>query len=206
MKRVLLILTTLLAFALFSCNQQQEKSTAEKDGQEKENMDTDMDTMASDKSYTLETLNDSVASPRMKMTTKVDEVDVSVDFGSPSVKGRAVWGELVKYDKTWRTGANEATIIELSQDVMVNGEGPLAAGKYALFTVPTKEGAWKVVFNSQYDQWGAYDKDDTKDVLTVEATPEMTEEMTESLVFVAEDDAIIMKWEKLMLPISISPA
>lgn len=158
-----------------------------------------------DKSFTLTTLNDTIASPRMELTGKVGGAEVTVNFGSPMVKGRTIWGELVKYDKVWRTGANEATSIEFTQNVSVNGQ-ELAAGTYALFTIPAEEGAWKVIFNSEADQWGAYNKDDSKDVLTVEATPSMKEDLSEGLTFAVDGNQLIMMWEKLSLPITIEAA
>src|SRR4051812_3645735 len=86
-----------------------------------------------------------LASPRDTVMGKVDDVVVTVNYGSPSVKGRKIWGRLVPYNQVWRTGANEATTFSVSKDVLVEGK-PLAAGTYGLFTIPG-ENDWTVIFN-----------------------------------------------------------
>ncbi len=93
------------------------------------------------------------SSPRKQLTGTAAGVAVTIDYGSPYVKGRTIWGDLVPYDKVWRTGANSATTIEFAGDVTVEGQA-LAAGKYALFTIPSME-SWQVVFNTVTDQWGS---------------------------------------------------
>ncbi|MEO0899757.1 MAG: DUF2911 domain-containing protein [Bacteroidota bacterium] len=200
MRNLTLSLIAVVALTFAACNTAQKtESSAKAD-------DTPKKEMAEDKAvpYVVKVVNDSIASPRMELTGLVGDANVTVNFGSPKVKGRTIWGELVKYDKTWRMGANEATTFETSKDLKVGGDGTLPAGKYALFTVPSAEGAWKVVFNSQSDQWGAYNKDDAKDVLSVEATPSMTEEVAENLTFAIKDGNLVMMWEKLVLPVSMA--
>src|SRR6476620_9133225 len=62
-------------------------------------------------------------------------VVVSVDYSQPSVKGRTIGKEIAPYGKVWRTGANEATVFEVSKDVTINGK-TLPAGKYGLYSIP----------------------------------------------------------------------
>jgi len=127
---------------------------------------------------------------------------VTIDYGSPSVKGRTIWGDLVPYDKMWRTGANEATTIMLEKDMSVGGK-LVKAGKYALFTIPGK-GEWKVVLNSEWDQWGAYNHDESKDVHSFTVTPKMGKEMQEQLMFIiSKEGQVTMKWEKLSISFDI---
>ena len=85
-----------------------------------------------------------------------------VTYGRPSMRGRTIFGDLVSYDALWRTGANEATTITFSDDVMIEGQ-PLEAGTYSLFTIPGTE-AWTVVFNKVAEQWGST-------ITTLTATP-----------------------------------
>lgn len=141
-------------------------------------------------------------SPLAKAEGKLGNVDLVITYSQPSVKGREVWGDLVPYEKVWRTGANEATIIELSQDIMVEGK-TLKAGKYSLFTIPTKEN-WTVIFNETWEQWGAYKYEESKDVLRVEVAPKMQDKNVEKLTFSIDEGVILMEWEKLTLPIKIS--
>ncbi|MDM7914857.1 MAG: DUF2911 domain-containing protein [Candidatus Eisenbacteria bacterium] len=91
-------------------------------------------------------------SPKAQVMQTVGLTDVTITYSRPGVKGRVIWGELVPYDKVWRTGANEATTIAFSSDVKVDGH-PLKAGTYSLHTIPTK-GDWTVIFNSKAEQWG----------------------------------------------------
>lgn len=138
-----------------------------------------------------------------KTTGSVDGVDVVLEYGRPNVKEREIWGGLVPYDKVWRTGANEATTISFSDDVMVEGE-PLAAGTYALFTIPGEE-EWTVIFNRVAEQWGAYDYDAGQDALRVTVQPEARDHV-ESMDFVIEDGEVVLRWEKLAVPVSVSAA
>src|SRR5688572_23547752 len=71
-----------------------------------------------------------MASPRDSVKTRVGEAHITVNYGSPSVKGRTIWGKLVPYDKVWRTGANEATTFSTDQALSVEGK-ELPAGKYS---------------------------------------------------------------------------
>src|SRR5438552_5409542 len=106
-------------------------------------------------------------SQKQVVTQTVGLTDVTITYSRPGVKGRQIWGALVPYDQVWRTGANEATTINFSDDVNINGQ-KLAKGTYALFTIPGKD-QWSIVFNSQAEQWGAFTHDKAKDVLTVTA-------------------------------------
>lgn len=105
-------------------------------------------------------------SPRASTTHTVGMTEVRMEYSSPAVRGRAVWGELVPFDQVWRAGANEATTIAFSHDVMIEGQ-PLPAGRYAFFVLPSQEREWMGVFNRQADQWGAYDYDEQEDALRV---------------------------------------
>ncbi len=128
---------------------------------------------------------------------------ISVHYGSPSVKGRTIWGDLVPYNIVWRTGANEATYVQIPQDIVVEGK-PLAAGKYSLFTIPKETGPWTVIFNSEWElEHGHFQYDEQKDVLRVEATPTWESNSAEKLSIAVESPGLVIRWEKLKLPISI---
>lgn len=147
-------------------------------------------------------VKDGIASPRKEMKGQIGGAEVTVNYGSPSVKGRTIWGDLVPYGEVWRTGANEATSIELSQAVSIEGQ-TLAAGKYGLFTIP-KEDGWVIIFNEVAEQWGAYDYDEAKDVLRVEVSSAANAEMAETMDFAIEGQAVVLMWDKLKVPFKIS--
>lgn len=142
---------------------------------------------------------------------------VQIAYHRPGVKGRSVWTEkssnpvigfLVPRDgepRPWRTGANEATTIEFSQDVLIEGE-KLAAGKYALFMIPSDE-HWTVIFDSKSDQWGSFRYDKANDALRVEVTP-VEAPHNEWLSFGFDDAGATsatawLHWEKLKVPFGI---
>ena len=133
-------------------------------------------------------------------------LEISVRYCRPYKKGREVFGALVPYGEVWRTGANEATIIDLKQDVFV-GDQSLAAGRYALFTIPGPE-EWIVIFNSVVDQWGAFDYDESQDVARATATVRSNDEETEQFAIdlrKSEDGAVLaFDWDMTTASLSIT--
>src|SRR6185503_497495 len=87
-----------------------------------------------------------MASSASTVSQTIGLTDVTVTFGRPAVKGRAIWGALVPYEQVWRAGANENTTISFENDVKVEGQ-PLAAGTYGLHTIPHKD-KWTVIFSN----------------------------------------------------------
>lgn len=142
-------------------------------------------------------------SPLETKEGKIAGKSITVHYGSPSVKGRTIWGDLVPYNIVWRTGANEATYVEIPQDILVEGK-PLAAGKYSLFSIPKETGPWTVIFNSDWKlEHGHFQYDEKKDVLRVEATPIWEANSSEKLTVEVESPGLVIRWEKLRLPIAI---
>lgn len=128
---------------------------------------------------------------------------INLHYGAPSVKGRVLWGDLVPYNIVWRTGANEATYIDIPQDISVEGK-TLAAGKYSLFTIPKETGPWTVIFNSDWNlEHGHFQYDEKKDVLRVESMPVWEESSAEQLSIEVESPGLVIRWDKLKLPIAI---
>lgn len=91
-------------------------------------------------------------SPACKMSQTVGLTQVDLEYARPGVKGRTIFGDLVPYDKVWRTGANKNSMITFSDDVTVGGQ-VLAAGTYAVFATPMKD-TWKVEFYTDTNNWG----------------------------------------------------
>lgn len=144
-------------------------------------------------------------SQKASVTQTVGLTDVTIMYNRPGVKGRVIWGGLVPYDKVWRTGANEATTITLSQAVKINGQ-PLPAGTYSFHTIPGKT-SWTLIFNKTAEQWGSYDYDASKDALRIQVTPVTgpnQEWMAFSFSDVSTDGATVeLAWEKLRVPFKI---
>lgn len=185
-------LSVILAF-MISCG------GSESHENETENDSTDVVTEAVDTTEKEETPKP-LKSPRMEASGMANGVQVDVDFGSPYVKGREIWGELVPYDKIWRAGANEATAITFGADVMI-GDGEVPAGTYALFIIPQADAEWTVILNEEWSKelhgiWGAYDHKPEKDVLRFDVTPTFGEEVVESMVFSVTETGVMFQWEK----------
>jgi hypothetical protein len=142
------------------------------------------------------------ASPAATATGTINGSTITVNYSSPSVKGRTIWGELVPYGQVWRAGANDATTFETSKAITVEGK-KLAAGKYTFFVVPEKNGKATVVFNSEAKQWGAYKYDEKKDALRVSVKSKKSAKLNESLVYKVNKNNVTLSWENLDFPISI---
>lgn len=97
-------------------------------------------------------------SPSASVSQVVGFTKISIDYSSPAVKGRKIFGEIEKYGVTWRAGANAQTIIEFSTPVSVGGKN-LRPGKYSIFMTPAETGDWTVHLNSKAVSVFAYMKD-----------------------------------------------
>lgn len=144
-------------------------------------------------------------SPKSTLTQRVGLTDVSISYSRPSVRGRAIWGDLVPLDKPWRTGANLATTITFSDDVTVEGQ-KLAAGTYAIVTIPGKD-EWTVVFNTDTKLWFETQYDAAKDALRVKVKPEaapMVETLRIGFPSVSATGAVLaIEWEKVRVPVKL---
>lgn len=144
-------------------------------------------------------------SPAATATGKIGAANVTINYSSPSVRGRKIWGELVPYDKVWRAGANTATSIETDKDVMIEGQ-KLPAGKYSIFATPGEK-EWTIILNSETGQWGIKrggeaNRDPAKDVLSVMVKPKKSD-FNERLVYEVNKKDVTLKWENVEVPISI---
>jgi hypothetical protein len=106
-------------------------------------------------------------SPRCGARLTMGVTDIEVDYGSPGVNGRTLWGSLVPYDEIWRSGANSATWISVSTEVQFGGQ-TLKAGKYALYLIPKADKPWVLALNSNEGQWGSTNFKENLDVLRTE--------------------------------------
>ena len=159
-------------------------------------------TTNTENSYTTKVLNGDIPSPRKEMTATIKGKKILMNYGSPSAKGRALWDNLVPYEKVWRTGANEATSFKTEDDIMIEGQ-KLPAGVYGFFTKPSAS-SWEIIFNSQAKQWGAYNYDASKDVLKITVSPRTIENFSETMEFKVYGDAILLHWGNLVVPFKVA--
>lgn len=145
-------------------------------------------------------------SPAASVSQRVGLTDIEVEYSSPGVKGRKIWGGLVPFDQPWRTGANAATRITFSRDVVFGGK-PVPAGTYAIVTVPTEK-KWTVVLSKELGLWvGGKRYDPKDDVVRVQVQPEKAphrERMTFLFSNTTDDGTSLdLEWEKLRVSVPI---
>ncbi len=137
-------------------------------------------------------------SPLDMVTLKYEDLYIKITYSRPHKRGREVFGEIVPYGKVWRTGANEATEITLTKDILI-GKKRLKAGTYTIFTIPEKE-KWQIIFNSDLGLWGSYNYNPRKNVLIAEgmvsSTDTIYEPFTIELQLQDESANLLMIWDK----------
>jgi hypothetical protein len=150
------------------------------------------------------------ASPSAYVAQNVGFTKISIDYSSPAVKGRKIFGEIEKYGTTWRAGANAQTVIEFSTAVNIGGKN-LRAGRYSIFITPQASGEWTVHLNGKAASVFEYMKDNKMDeeaiakddAVSFKVAPVMGEN-TERLTFTisAENNKVAkvtMAWEKVKI-------
>jgi hypothetical protein len=141
-----------------------------------------------------------------EVSKEIGNARITIKYHAPAVRGRIIWGGLVAYDNVWVTGAHRATSLEVSKDFMV-GDARIAAGKYAFFTIPSKE-EWTVIINRNWDQHLADEYSEQDDVARIKVRPVMMNETVERLRYNIDQAGerlanVTMSWEKLQLPFAI---
>ena len=141
-------------------------------------------------------------SPHTSTMAMIGDAHIHIDYSSPGVRDRIVFGGLVGYGNVWQAGAHMATWIETNKDLMIDGK-TLPAGKYGFFTIPSKED-WTVMFNKNWEQHGKDEYDQKDDVLTFKVSPDLSENIQEHLEYKVNktndtEGTISMSWEKVTI-------
>lgn len=141
-------------------------------------------------------------SPKASVSYTIGMTEVTVRYGAPAAGERKIWGGLVPYNEIWRAGANEATTVEFSTEVNLEGQ-TVRAGKYALFLIPGED-EWTVILNKVADQWGTSSYDEDQDEVRFTVKPKMNEGVQDRLMYSihdmnAEMGYIKLSWEKMRL-------
>lgn len=145
-------------------------------------------------------------SPRDTARAVIGGVTVSVDYGRPSKRGRVILGGIVPWGEVWRTGANSATQVETSADLLV-GQTVIPAGKYTLWTLPTSTGV-QLIFNKRTGQWGT-EYDPTQDLVRLELKreplPGVVEQFTIAVIDLGQAGELRFDWDRVrwILPFAL---
>ncbi|HET8860141.1 DUF2911 domain-containing protein [Marivirga sp.] len=119
-------------------------------------------------------------SPLGMVTFTFEDTYAKVTYGRPHLRGREAFGEnseLAPLGKVWRTGANEATEITVTDTVEMAGK-MVVPGTYSLFTIPDAK-SWTIILNKDVGQWGAYEYNEEQDLVRFEVPVNKSEEMYE---------------------------
>jgi hypothetical protein len=143
-------------------------------------------------------------SPPAQVSALVDSITITIDYSQPSLKGRDI-NKLAPTGEVWRTGANEASWIEISDDVVVEGK-PLTKGKYGLFTINNGD-KWTIIFNNTWKQWGAYKYESSQDALRIDVSSASSEDITEKFTIEIDENGLVsLKWGRKIIPFQIAKA
>ncbi|SDM90488.1 Protein of unknown function [Daejeonella rubra] len=132
-------------------------------------------------------------SPAAKVSeTTTAGVKITIDYSQPAVKGRTIGKDIAPFGKVWRTGANEATWMEVSKDVKVEGKA-LKAGKYGIWTIPGEK-EWTIIFNSKSNISGT-EYNQASDVMRVVVKPGKSASFSERMTFkIAKTGVVSLIW------------
>ncbi len=126
---------------------------------------------------------------------------IKINYHSPGVRKRIIWGGLVPYDEVWVTGAHDATTLEIPKAFIVNGK-EIPAGKYALFTIPGKN-EWTIIINMHWQQHLATEYDEKEDMVRIKVKPKKITHTERLQYFVEtttnESTKISIAWELLKI-------
>ncbi|MCF6278754.1 MAG: DUF2911 domain-containing protein [Flavobacteriaceae bacterium] len=141
-------------------------------------------------------------SPHTSTMAMVGDAHIHIDYSSPGVRDRIIFGGLVGYNNVWQAGAHMATWIETNKDLQIDGK-TLPAGKYGFFTIPSK-GDWTIMINKNWEQHGKDEYDEKEDVLRFTVSQKLSENIQEHLEYKITkknetEGAISLSWEKVTI-------
>ncbi|MFO7257476.1 MAG: DUF2911 domain-containing protein [Bacteroidota bacterium] len=144
-------------------------------------------------------------SPLAMARMRYKDTYVKITYGQPFKRGREIFGNLVPYGEVWRTGANEATEITLTGDLLVNGL-LLRAGTYSIFTIPDRI-KWTIIINRELNLWGSYNYNPKLDVFRFDApvqeSPEVVEAFTIALDQNNDRAEMTFQWDRVRVTVPI---
>ena len=137
---------------------------------------------------------------------KGSEKVAKVIYSRPQAKGRKIFGDVVKYGKVWRTGANESTEITFFKDVKIKSQ-EIKKGTYSLFTIPEK-GNWTIILNKDLNQWGAYSYNSKKDVTRVKIPSQKNQDSIDAFTIHFKSARgnkahMVLAWDKTLVEVPI---
>ena len=141
-------------------------------------------------------------SPRQQVEYVTGGKTITIDYSAPAKRGRTIMGGLVPYGEVWRTGANAATTLTTSADLMI-GSLHVPAGKYSLYTIPGEK-EWTLIVNKQTGQWGT-NYDPAQDLGRVKMTvaPRLDESVEQFAVGIGKTLSFTWENTKVWVPVTV---
>jgi hypothetical protein len=136
-----------------------------------------------------------------KTTRQIEASSITINYYSPGVKNRIIWGGLVPYNQVWVTGAHAATNISFSKHVVI-GQTAIAPGTYAIFTIPGKD-EWIFILNKNYQQHLTDDYKQEEDLLRLVVKPLINNPPLERLQYFIEENKLVIAWEQIRIEVPV---
>jgi hypothetical protein len=198
-----------LVFGLFtfSCGQQNKEASTAEESLSKLEIEHLLEKVEYADSVNAGLIEDTFkGSARREARATIGNTGITVNYGSPGMRGRVIWNGLVSYDQVWVSGSHWATAISFSKEVSINGIN-VPAGMYGFFTIPSRE-EWTLILNKTYDMHLADDYDESKDMVRVRVTPEIMEEPIQRLTYEIEMSSetsvnITLAWDKIKVQLPV---
>ncbi len=133
---------------------------------------------------------------------KISTANIRINYYSPGVRGRIIWGGVVPMDEVWVTGAHAATNIEIDKPFVIAGK-KIPAGTYAIFTIPSN-GEWTFILNKNYQQHLTDEYDAKDDLVRLKIKPISSNSITERLQYSIEANKLAIAWEKISIEIPLT--
>ena len=145
------------------------------------------------------------ASPRGTISQVVGNTQIEIEYERPLARKRKIFGDLVPWNKVWRTGAGHCTKIKFDKPVIIEGQN-VPGGHYSLFTIPNPE-EWVVIINTDTSLYGSYNYNPTKDIARFVVSPKGSGRYYEALtidVDIMQSNAkLYISWTSVQIDFSI---
>jgi hypothetical protein len=150
--------------------------------------------------YNPNTIKDTTKKSILSMAFAVVGKDsIKINYHSPGVRKRIIWGGLVPFDEVWVTGAHDATTLEMPMTFVVNGK-EISAGKYAFFTIPGKDG-WILIINKNWEQHLASEYEEKDDIIRIKVKPQKVNHLERLQYFIETGNGkkgnLAVAWENV---------
>jgi len=193
MKNLIVLVFSVILF--LSCKNNQNESSSEIDNEQvelKEDVKPEEETATKKK----------VLSPHTSTMEMIGDAHIHIDYSSPGVRNRIIFGGLLPFDEVWQAGAHNATWFETNKDLTIEGK-TLKAGKYGVFVIPSQN-QWTIIFNTKWNQHGKDEYNEKDDVMRFITTPKISEKITEHLEYNIvktnkTEGTISLSWEKVTI-------